>query len=297
MRDLEPQIAIEYWLSDVRTYFSETAPELLLLFDIYAAEAVFGRRYIASDLKSLRSGARLLEVGAGSLLLSCQLVREGFQVTGIEPTGAGFSHFEQMRQGVRERAAALGCLPRVLDLSGEALTERDCFDYAFSVNVMEHVGDVSRVIANVGRSLVVGACYRFTCPNYLFPYEPHFNIPTLISKKLTESAFNRKIFGSTRMPDPSGTWKSLNWINVVEVRSVVKQLEWLRVRFNRQLLVSTLERITSDQDFANRRSLVVRKLLRLFVWLRLHLLLQFVPAVLQPIMDCSVQKLSDSEVR
>lgn len=295
MRDLESQIAIEYWLSDVRTYFSETASELLPLFDIYAAEAVFGRGYIASDLKSLRSGARLLEVGAGSLLLSCQLVREGFQVTGIEPTGDGFSHFEQLRLRVRERAAALGCLPRVLDLAGEALNERDCFDYAFSVNVMEHVDDVARVIANVGRSLVVGANYRFTCPNYLFPYEPHFNIPTLISKKLTESAFSQKIFGSKKMPDPSGTWKSLNWINVVQVRSVAKQLEWLRVRFNRLLLVSTLERITSDQDFANRRSPVVRKLLGLFVWLRLHLLLRFVPTVLQPIMDCSLQKLSDSE--
>ncbi len=288
-------VPIESWLSDVRLHFSDTAPALLPLFDTYAAEARFGWRYIASDLQHLQPGAKIIEVGAGSLLLSCQLVRAGFTVTAIEPTGSGFSHFEEMRQKVHDRAAALEWLPQVLALAGEDLTERNRFDYAFSVNVMEHVDDVAHVIANVGRSLVVGAIYRFTCPNYLFPYEPHFKIPTLISKKLTERVFNRKIYGSTKMSDPSGTWSSLNWINVVGVRRAVSALPGLRATFNRLLLVSTFERIVSDPDFASRRSPAVRKLLLMAVRLRLHLLLQFMPATLQPIMDCRVQKIPDSE--
>lgn len=296
MRDDGPQIVIEPWLADVRTYFHETAPELLPLFDIYAAEAAFGWRYIASDLERLQSGARVIEVGAGSFLLSCQLVRAGFDVTGLEPTGSGFTHFKQMQQKVQERAAALGCLPKVLDLAGEAFAECNRFDYAFSVNVMEHVDDVARVIANVGRGLVVGASYRFTCPNYLFPYEPHFNIPTLLSKKLTEIVFNKKIFSSTKMPDPLGTWRSLNWISVVGVRRAVSPLPWLRATFNCFLLVSTFERVASDQNFANRRSPAVRKLLLIIVRLRLHLLLRFMPAILQPILDCRLQKISNSEV-
>jgi SAM-dependent methyltransferase len=297
MRDAVKPDSIEWWLADVRAFFIEKAPLLLPLFETYSAEAVFGRRFIALDLERLQPGARVIEVGAGSLLLSCQLVREGFDVTGLEPTASGFSHFEQMRQMVQERATALGCSPRVLSLTAEDLSEHNRFEYAFSVNVMEHVDDVARVVANVGRSLVVGASYRFTCPNYLFPYEPHFNIPTLFSKRLTERVLEQKIFGCKDMPDPAGTWRSLNWISVVQVKRIAKKLPWLRVNFDRLLLVSTLERICSDKDFANRRSPMVRKLLTLFVQLRLHLLLGYMPVILQPIMDCRMEKISDQEIR
>lgn len=295
MHDRESATAIEVLLSQVRSKFIETAPELLYLFDIYASEAVFGWRFIALDLQGLTPGARVTEVGAGSLLLSCQLVRAGFDVTAIEPLGSGFSHFGEMRKKVLEVAFATGCAPTVLDFAAENLQEHERFDYAFSVNVMEHVDDIARVIGNVGRSLVVGASYRFTCPNYLFPYEPHFNIPTLISKKLTERVFHRKIFGATNMPDPSGTWKSLNWINVVRIRRVVASLPGLQATFNRLLLVSTLERVVTDKQFAGRRSPSIRRILLALVRLRLHTLFQFMPATVQPIIDCRVRKISSSD--
>jgi 2-polyprenyl-3-methyl-5-hydroxy-6-metoxy-1,4-benzoquinol methylase len=289
MRDPAQQFPIETWLVDVRGCVSDEAPELLSLFDTCAAEAVHGRCYIALDLRYLHPGARVLEVGAGSLLLSCQLVREGFQVTALEPIGTGFSHFERMRQMVLQRSIATGCPPRVLNMAAEDLAEHNSYDYAFSVNVMEHVDNIEHVVANVSSSLVPGASYRFTCPNYLFPYEPHFNIPTLFSKRLTEKVLGPKIFGSI-MPDPSGTWRSLNWITVLQVRKIAKRLPGLRVIFNRQFLVSTLERIAFDRNFASRRSAGVCKFLSLLVRLRLHKLLRFMPAILQPIMDCKLQK-------
>jgi 2-polyprenyl-3-methyl-5-hydroxy-6-metoxy-1,4-benzoquinol methylase len=295
MHDPAQPFPIETWLADVRRYFIDAAPELVSLFDTYAAEAVHGRRYIASDLERLYPGAKVLEVGAGSLLLSCQLVREGFRVTALEPIGTGFAHFERMRQMVLQRSAALGCLPRVLNMHAEDLAEQNTYDYAFSVNVMEHVDDVERVVSNVCNSLITGASYRFTCPNYLFPYEPHFNIPTLFSKLLTEKILGHKIFGS-KMPDPSGTWKSLNWITVVQLQNIAKRLPERRLVFNRRLLVSTLERIAFDQHFAERRSPAVCKCLSLLVRLRLHKLLRFMPAALQPIMDCRWKKISDSRV-
>jgi SAM-dependent methyltransferase len=295
MPDFGSYMLIEHWLADVRSHFVETAPALLPLLDAYAAEASFGWRYIASDLERLQAGARVIEVGAGSLLLSCQLVRAGFNVTALEPIGSGFSHFEQMRQIVQERAAALGCLPGILPLVGEALTDFNCFDYAFSVNVMEHVDDAPLVITNVVRSLVVGASYRFTCPNYLFPYEPHFNIPTLLSKGMTEKIFYRKIFESTKMPDPSGTWRSLNWINTVQISKAARHVRGLEVSFNRLLLVTTLERVVSDRDFASRRSPAMLKLLLILVRLRLHKLFRFVPATLQPIIDCRLLKTSSMD--
>jgi SAM-dependent methyltransferase len=293
--DLPQCTLIEHWLSDVRTHFVDVAPELVALFDIYAAEAIFGRGYIALDLEQLEPDAKVLEIGAGSLLLSCQLVREGFQVTSLEPTGSGFSHFDKMRQVVLERAVTLGCQPRVIDQTAETLAEHDCFAYAFSVNVMEHVDDVGCVAINVGNSLIVGASYRFTCPNYCFPYEPHFNIPILFSKRFTEKMFRHQISGCKNISDPAGTWESLNWISVVQVKNIVKGLPWLRATFNRRLLVSTLERMAFDRNFSDRRSPLVRSMLLILVRLRLHKLLRYIPAMLQPIMDCKLQKIPNLE--
>lgn len=292
MHSTEQTTALARWLAEVRDHFVTVATELLPLFDIYAAEALFGRCYIDADLKLLCPGAKVLEVGAGSLLLSCQLMREGFDVTALEPTGDGFTHFHQMREMVLNKARFQKCCPTILDLPAEKLDMVNRYDYAFSVNVMEHVDDVAMVLDAVGKSLADGASYRFTCPNYLFPYEPHFNIPTLFSKKLTERMLGGKIFRSHRVPDPAGTWKSLNWINVVQVGRCVRRASGLRVTFNRSMLVTTLGRMVSDPSFAARRSPCVRRFLSGLVRLRMHYLLGFVPARFQPIIDCRVEKIS-----
>jgi SAM-dependent methyltransferase len=223
------------------------------------------------------------------------LVQEGFEVTGLEPIGTGFSHFERMRQIILARATTLGCLPQIINLTAEAITEKNSFEYAFSINVMEHVNDVERVLANVADSLKVGAIYRFTCPNYAFPYEPHFDIFTIFSKRLTEKLRHQKIFGSNKMLDPSGTWASLNWINVVQVRNFAKRLPGIKVSFNTNILVSTLDRLTFDKSFASRRSWMMRGVLVMLVRLRLHALFRFVPAMFQPIMDCTIEKVLDME--
>lgn len=278
------------WLADVREYLNRCAPDMLPIFDVYAGEARFGRRYIANDLSRLEKGAAVLEAGAGAMLLGCQLVREGFQVTALEPLGDGFSHFERLRSLVLERAVALGCVPRMLNQPAEELAIRDCFDYAFSINVMEHVINIKAVIANIGTSLRPAASYRFTCPNYLFPYEPHFDIPTLFSKKITEKLFRSRIFETSTLPDPEGTWKSLNWITTPQVAKIAKQLPELEIEFNRRFLVSTLERIGTDTEFALRRSGWMRFLVGGLLKLRLHRLTGFIPVALQPVIDCTLTR-------
>jgi len=161
---------------------------------------------------------------------------------------------------------------------------------------MKHVDNASIVIAKIVKSLKPGASYRFTSPNYLFPYEPHFNIPTLFSKQVTEKVLGKKIFGSQKVSDPSITWKSLNWINVIQVRKIVQLHPGLKVTFNRCLLVTTIERIASDPDFSSRRSSIVRRVLLILVRAQLHHLFRFIPAELQPIMDCTLKKATVSQV-
>ena len=281
---------MESWLADVRKHVLGSSPGMLAILDIYEGEARFGRRYIAADLARLTKGATVLEVGAGSLLLSCQLVREGFKVAALEPLGDGFSHFERLRELILERAKALDCVPQMLNQRAEELSIKNHFDYAFSINVMEHVSDVNTVIANIGVSLRPAASYRFTCPNYLFPYEPHFNIPTFFSKKITEKILKNKIFRESGLPDPSGTWKSLNWITVWQIAKIVNRLPEFKVVFNRQFLVKTLERIDSDKEFASRRSGWMRALILGALKLRVHRLAGFIPVALQPVIDCALTR-------
>lgn len=279
---------LDQWLLDVREHFAAVAPELLGFFDTYAGEARFGYRYIAPDLARLPAGSAILEVGAGSFMLTCHLVREGFQVTGLEPVGEGFSHFTKMRQLVLERARLGGFAPTLLETTGEALAISNAFDYAFSVNVMEHVTSVEATISNVVNSLRPGAQYRFTCANYTFPYEPHFNIPTLISKAITEKVMGRMIFSKFSVGDPVGLWASLNWISVGQLRRFAKPRGDIEMTFAKDLTIQAFERIQSDPVFAARRSVVVQKLIVLFVGMRVHTWLRLLPASVLPIIDCRV---------
>lgn len=222
------------------------------------------------------------------MLIACQLQREGFAVTALEPIGPGFTVFAELQKKILEYAVRKGCAPCVLPIPVEKLAAPNNFSLAYSFNVMEHVADVPAALTQVVNALKDGGEYRFTCPNYLFPYEPHFNIPTLFSKHLTAWVFRRRIEVSLNVSDPDGTWNSLNWITVPQVRRTLKEIGHVRFRFDRTFLERTLMRIASDPVFAARRSLWLRRLLTITVQLGLHRLARLIPATLQPIIDCHV---------
>lgn len=285
--------SIEGWLSILRVHLSQMEPLLRDLFETYAAEAKFGRSFIEADLKRLKAGASILEVGAGSMILSCQLAREGYAVTALEPTGDGFSHFSKLHLIVLEQANKLGYIPKLLLLPAEELADKNQYDFAFSINVMEHVENVECVVDKVAESLRPMGVYHFTCPNYLFPYEPHFNIPTLFSKQLTEFFMKHYIQYNKNMPDPLGTWRSLNWISVPQLTKIVRQHQNLSLHFNKAMLGEALVRVTTDSKFASRRSFWMRLLIKIIVSLKLHNLIIYLPAHIQPIIDCSITKINE----
>lgn len=282
--------SIDVWLTGVRAHVASQAPDLVSLLDPYIGEARFGRAYVDQELARLSPGAHVLEIGAGSMLLSCQLAREGYQVSALEPVGIGFSHFSRLRTLVLDHAKASGCAPVLLNQAAEQLTLVDCVDFAFSINVMEHVNDVGSTIHRIAQCLKIGARYKFTCPNYLFPYEPHFNIFTFFSKRLTEKFLARKIFDRPDIVDPAGTWKSLNWITVPKVAGIASKIPSVETRFNTGLLVSTVERMSTDPQFSARHSGWLRTSLLALMRFRIHLLLGLLPAALQPVMDCVLIK-------
>lgn len=285
---------IKDWMSEIRNFINNRNPELNSITEIYINEAEFGRQFIDEDLKHLPRDANILEIGAGSLLLSTQLVREGREVTALEPVGVGFSHFFQLQALVMELAEIHGNTPKIISICAENLTETSSFDFAFSINVMEHVENVDITIKKVTASLKVGAHYRFTCPNYFFPYEPHFNIPTFFNKRLTERLLGNKIFNSPNIVDPKGVWDSLNWISAGQIKNLIKSSDNLEISFNKKILVNSLLRLASDIEFSNRRSAIVVKMAKLIVTFKAYKLMQLIPTVFMPIIDCTITKIKSS---
>jgi hypothetical protein len=158
------------------------------------------------------------------------------------------------------------------------------------MNVMEHAGDFALALKRVACALRPGAEYRFICANYLFPYEPHFDIPIVLSKALTEKLFRRRIYGNRRVGDAAAVWKSLNWITVPKVARAVRNLPDASVSFNRSALESVLLRFIDDLEFCSRRSPFVRSVTKCALKLGLHRLVKWIPPFMQPVMDCSIKR-------
>jgi hypothetical protein len=283
-------VSIDNWMSEVRNFINNRNPELNTIAEIYISEAKFGRKFIDDNLNHLPIDAKILEIGAGTLLLSTQLVREGRDVTALEPVSFGFSHFTQLQALVLELAGIHGITPKLLNIQAENLKETSKFDFAFSINVMEHVDNVDSTIKKVTSALKINAPYRFTCPNYFFPYEPHFNIPTFFNKKFTEKLLKNKIYNHPYIADPKGVWESLNWITVGQIKITVISSANLAVIFNKNILGNTFHRLVFDADFSSRRSKLIVKIVKLIVSFKLHRFMQFIPLTIQPIIDCTITK-------
>jgi SAM-dependent methyltransferase len=279
---------LESLIVDLQQRVLEVASDLLPFFKTYAGEARFGASVIEPDVNHLSLGDQILEIGAGILLLSCHLQREGFAVTAVEPVGRGFSHLDRLRKIVLDYASEGDFAPTLFTIPSEDLEFMSEFDYAFSINVMEHVGDVAVVLRRVLAAIKPGGRYRFLCPNYLFPYEPHFNIPTLFSKALTERLLGKYIRSSQSVADPEGTWTSLNWISVSKVRCICCKELGLEPVFDRSVLYRFIQRALHDNDFKRRRGPMITSVLQALDRLGMTRLLLKIPVVCQPAMDCVI---------
>ena len=140
-QDHVPRRGIHAGLDDVitptRTAVVARFPKLLDQFDLYAREAAFGRELIDADLRRVPSGAAVLEVGAGSLLLAVGLAVEGFRVAAIEPTDAGFGHMARLGACCLEVAEALGVSIDLVDTIAERYDHvGEPVQVAFAIYVM-----------------------------------------------------------------------------------------------------------------------------------------------------------------
>ena len=281
--------ASEVWLEDFERHARPIAPDLGDLLTDYISEARFGASILDAEIGRLPREARILEIGAGTLLLSCALQSAGYRVLAIEPVGIGFSHIARLREIVWDYAIGLRCQPELLSIKAEQIVADAEFDFAFSMNVMEHVEDVELVLRRILSTLRPGASYQFICPNYRFPYEPHFDMPTLFSKSLTGRLLRRRILGSRTVVDPAGAWQSLNWISVASVRRTCLRLG-LEPDFDRTICSRYVRRAISDPGFQRRHSRLLSAFSASLDAVGVTALLTLLPAGAQPAMSCRLTR-------
>lgn len=234
-----------------RRVFGRSEMPAAEFLELYLDEA---RQLLEIVEPHLASGVRVLEIGGGPGLFHVLARAAGADVTSIEPSQGGFAYFREF--GLRLIRELGGGGERFLDCCVEALPFPDAsFDLVVSNNVLEHVGDVPRALAEMYRVAAPGGRLLHCCPNYLVPYEPHYKVPVL---PCAVSLSGRLVWRRFRS-DP--LWLSLNSISAVSVMCVARRLPGAKLRFH-DAFALTLRRLSRpDAPFGRRHGALGRMLL------------------------------------
>jgi 2-polyprenyl-6-hydroxyphenyl methylase/3-demethylubiquinone-9 3-methyltransferase len=107
-------------------------------------------------------GKTALEVGCGGGILTEEIARMGFTTTGVDPSQGSLVT-------ARKHAEANGLDITYEHSSGESLPYADAsFDVIFCCDVLEHVRDLPKVIAEINRVLKPGGTFVFDTLNRTF---------------------------------------------------------------------------------------------------------------------------------
>ena len=180
--------------------------------------------------------------GGGIGLFARVLHRARVDVTDLEPLGEGFDFIGHARRAVRGESP-----PPELPIGVESLDPEihGQFDLIYSVNVLEHVDDWALALTRIHDCLTPDGVAVLTCPNYTFPYEPHFGVPLV---PFLPSATARVLPG--RITE-TGLWRSLNWVTARHVRRWANRAG-ASVQFSGGMLADAVGRLDSDPEFRAR---------------------------------------------
>jgi len=257
-------------------------------WNTYLSEAKWGWYLISAEIDGFKDDSKILEIGAGPQILSAQVASKGLKLTSIEPASQGFSVMESLGEIVRSFSSNEQISYEFFRTTGENFFRQNEFDYAFSINVMEHVSEIDSVLTNVFISLKPGGRYHFICPNYAFPYEPHFNSMTFVNKRLTDALVRPKVVRKSKHHDPLGLWNSLNWISHRSIANWASSQSDCEVVFSRRALKLYITRAIEDEVFQDRHPLLSKltRALRPVVFSGLSI----TPMRFLPILDVSIIK-------
>jgi SAM-dependent methyltransferase len=248
-------------------------------------EARFGLSRVLPVLASLgRDHPEVLEVGAGSCILSAYLASRNVRITALEPLGPEFDFFTDLQSSVVDFCRRKGIPFDVVRATGEQIDILERFDLAFTINALEHMRDPLLTLDNMLRSLKPGGALLAHCPNYTVPLEVHFNILLVTrSKPINEWLYRSKI---ARYP---AVWNELNFIRYIDVRRHLRR-RGSSFTFNTSVLRDAVRRLLDDPIFAQRMPMPVRVIGSILRYTGLVQALGLLPARLQTPMEVLIRK-------
>src|ERR1700720_4745112 len=124
------------------------------MYERFVNEARFGLSRVLRTLSLFDpESMEILEVGAGSCILSAFLASKRLQVTAVEPLGPEFDFFSDLQRRVLEFCRREGIELKLVRTTGERMDLQGRFDVAFTINALEHMRDPLRTIDNMYDSL------------------------------------------------------------------------------------------------------------------------------------------------
>ena len=234
--------------------------------------------------KHLRKGKKILEVGGGIHLLT-SFLHQNYDITSIEPGGfTGFT--DELRNKILNQHKLKAHTTTV-----ENFTTDTKFDFIFSMNVLEHTNDIKQHIISCINLLKDEHSLLFIqCPNYTFPFEPHFykwfipffpnfTFAILRRKKLIKELGNDKYENILNNLNFDCTFFQIKKLNLP-----VKFIDPLKDIFNR---------IDQDSIFRERllKNLLVRLCYKIIIFLRIKkIITYFFPISLTPYIIMEIKK-------
>jgi SAM-dependent methyltransferase len=258
----------------------------------YIGEADFYFSLLKPDLHSIKKGSAVVEIGSGTGLLSMYIASLGYKVYSFEPQSSGFKDMLKIKELLKECwESDFPVVHFINDYYSESyFKENEVIDYFLAVNVIEHIPNYGELIQNVKKKMNSNSIFRIICPNYLIPYEPHFDIPIFFNKKSTFFLLRNKILNSD-LSDPLEFWDDLSWPTPPKVKAAVID-SGVFVAFSRQATKSYLERPVMDDSFKQRKNKLTFQVIKLISKVLMPVL-SFVPLTLMPIIDCKVRLKKD----
>jgi SAM-dependent methyltransferase len=269
---------------DLVRFCSEIFPKEPM-YDRFVNEARFGLSRVLRVLPSFAAvSLDILEVGAGSCILSAYLASRGLQVTAVEPLGPEFVFFSDLQRRVLEFCQRQAIPVKLVRATGEKMDLPGRFDVAFTINALEHMRDPLRTIDNMYKSLKPGGVALVHCPNYTIPFDSHFNIFLVTrSKRINGWLYRSKINRYSEV------WDELNFVRYVDVQRYLLH-RGANFSFDRSIMRDLVVRLADDPIFALRMPTIVRAIGAMLRYTGLVGALNWVPVRFQTPMEVRIRK-------
>jgi 2-polyprenyl-3-methyl-5-hydroxy-6-metoxy-1,4-benzoquinol methylase len=248
-------------------------------------QAKFGLSRIVPVVNRIaEANIRVLEVGAGSMLLSAYLASKGLNVTALEPLTPDFSWFEALQTEVLAYCARENITFERVDSIAENYLRPGQYDLIFTIHVLEHMQDPLLALENMYQSLKQPGFLLALCPNYDVPFEPHLGIFLVSLSKSINARFYAR-----RIAEKSKIWDGLFFVRYSQLRRYLDNKQ-IRYAFNRSMVRDMFQQLGKDPFFYARMPAFVRWSHRILKSVGVTDILDFLPLRMQTPMELLVTK-------